>query len=45
MKKMYNKFFPEDSETRQQEFANQLPAGKLSMAKLQGHFLRFKNSS
>lgn len=42
MKGLFKKFFPEEPESRAEEFANQLPEFKLNMAKLQGHFLKYK---
>lgn len=44
MKGLFNKFFPGQSEELSQEFANQLPEFKLNMAKLQGHFLKYKSN-
>ncbi len=43
MKRMFQKFFPKETEDRAQQFANLLPEHKLSMAKLQGHFLKHKD--
>ncbi len=42
MKGLFKKFFPEESDEKAQLFANQLPEFKLNMAKLQGHFLKYK---
>lgn len=42
MKGLFKKFFPEENDEQAQFFANQLPEFKLSMAKLQGHFLKYK---
>jgi SAM domain (Sterile alpha motif) len=44
MKGLFNKFFPESSNEQQQEFANSLPEFKINMAKLQGHFLKYRDS-
>ena len=43
MKGLFQKFFPQSSEEQAEEFANQLPEFKLNMAKLQGHFLKYKD--
>lgn len=43
MKGLFMKFFPQESDYNAQEFTNQLPEFKLNMAKLQGHFLKYKN--
>lgn len=43
MKGLFKKFFPEESIEMAQQFANQLPEFKLNMAKLQGHFLKYKD--
>ncbi|CDW85975.1 mitochondrial chaperone bcs1 [Stylonychia lemnae] len=43
MKGLFQKFFPDEAEEKAQEFANQLPEYKLNMAKLQGHFLKYKS--
>ena len=43
MKGLFKKFFPESSEAQQQAFADQLPEFKLGMAKLQGHFLQYRD--
>ena len=40
---MYKKFYPEEPEEKAKQFANSLPEHKISMAKLQGHFLQNKN--
>lgn len=42
MKGLFCRFFP-NHENLAQEFANQLPVLKLSMAKLQGHFLKHRH--
>ena len=42
---MYGRFFPEAPEADAIEFAKKLPEWKLSMAKLQGHFLKYRKSS
>ena len=39
---LFKKFFPESPPEQQQEFANQLPENKIGMAKLQGHFLKYR---
>ena len=44
IKGLFERFFPNEKE-RSQEFANQLPVFKLSMAKLQGHLLQYRDSS
>lgn len=43
IKRLFLKFYPQDLETAE-EFAKSLPEGKVSMAKLQGHFLKYRNS-
>ena len=43
MKGLYLKFFPNETMERAQQFANQLPEFKINMAKLQGHFLKYKD--
>ena len=43
MKGLYMKFFPNETLERAQQFANQLPEFKINMAKLQGHFLKYKD--
>jgi len=43
MRGLFKKFFPESTEEEQQLFANELPENKLNMAKLQGHFLKYKD--
>jgi chaperone BCS1 len=42
MKELYSKFYPEATAVQAQDFANALPEFKLSMAKLQGHFLKHR---
>lgn len=42
MKGLFNKFFPHSSEQEIQDFANRLPEGKIGMAKLQGHMLKYQ---
>lgn len=42
---MYGRFFPETPESDSIEFAKKLPENKLSMAKLQGHFLKYRKSA
>lgn len=39
---LFKRFFPEASEERAREFSDQIPVHKLSMAKLQGHFLKYR---
>jgi len=39
---LFSRFFPEASEEDARKFSNQLPVNKLSMAKLQGHFLKYR---
>ena len=41
IKKMFQRFYPEEKEEILEKFAMTVPENKLSMAKLQGHFLRF----
>ncbi len=43
MKGLFSKFFPEATIEQQQAFANELPEFKINMAKLQGHFLKFRD--
>lgn len=43
MKGLFSKFFPEATETEMQAFANELPEFKINMAKLQGHFLKYRD--
>jgi hypothetical protein len=43
MRGLFRKFFPDESLEKQQEFAQKLPEFKINMAKLQGHFLKYKN--
>jgi len=50
MKCIFERFFPTNSETNPegkftQLFANQLPVEKLSMAKIQGHLLKYRESA
>lgn len=45
MKQMYQRFYPETSSEDAEKFANQLPEYKLSMAKMQGHFLDYRDSA
>lgn len=44
MKGLFRKFFPDSSPDQQQAFANELPEFKINMAKLQGHFLKHRES-
>merc|ERR1711937_779097 len=44
IKQLFLKFFP-DEEQLSDEFAKSLPEGKLSMAKLQGHFLKYRHDA
>ena len=39
---LFKKFFPESSPAEQKAFSNQLPENKIGMAKLQGHFLKYR---
>ncbi len=41
---LFKKFFPDDNNEMAEKFAAALPEGKLSMAKLQGHFLDHRES-
>ena len=43
MKGLFQKFYPESTLEEQQNFANQLPEFKINMAKLQGHFLKYRD--
>lgn len=44
MKGLFKKFYPEDAtEESMQAFANELPEFKINMAKLQGHFLKYRD--
>ena len=43
MKGLFQKFFPESTEEEKQAFANELPEFKINMAKLQGHFLKYRD--
>jgi len=43
MKGLFHKFFPESSSDQQARFANELPEFKINMAKLQGHFLKYRD--
>lgn len=45
MKGLFKKFYPESTEQQQQHFANELPEFKINMAKLQGHFLKYRLDS
>ena len=42
---MYQRFFPNAPESDAIKFAKQLPEWKLSMAKLQGHFLKHRKDA
>ncbi len=44
MKGLFRKFFPAAPEGEAQAFANELPEFKLNMAKLQGHFLKYREN-
>lgn len=44
IRELFLRFFPGQTE-KASEFAKQLPESKLSMAKLQGHFLKYRHSS
>lgn len=39
---LFKRFFPEATDDDARKFSNQLPVHKLSMAKLQGHFLKYR---
>jgi len=39
---LFQRFFPESKVEDARQFSNQLPVQKLSMAKLQGHFLKYR---
>ena len=41
IKRMFVRFYPDSKEDLVEKFLNLVPENKLSMAKLQGHFLRF----
>jgi len=43
MKGLFSKFFPEATDAEMQAFANELPEFKINMAKLQGHFLKYRD--
>ena len=43
IRKMFLRFFPEAEKGLVEDFVKKVPENKLSMAKLQGHFLRNKN--
>lgn len=43
IRKMYQRFYPDTKKELVEEFVEKVPENKLSMAKLQGHFLRNKN--
>lgn len=45
IKLMYQRFFPNAPESDAIKFAKQLPEWKLSMAKLQGHFLKHRKDA
>lgn len=42
---MYNRFFPDAPESDSVKFSQGLPEWKISMAKLQGHFLKHRMSA
>eukprot|EP00347_Sterkiella_histriomuscorum_P005490 403356416 len=44
MKNLLKKFYPDATDRQAQDFADQLPEFKLSMAKLQGHFLKYRDN-
>lgn len=44
IERLFLKFFPNEKDLAD-EFAKSLPESKVSMAKLQGHFLKYRNSS
>lgn len=41
---LFQRFFPEAKEEEARKFSDQLPVHKLSMAKLQGHFLKYREN-
>jgi chaperone BCS1 len=43
MEQLFLRFFPEQNDLAK-DFSNRLPEYKLSMAKLQGHFMKFRES-
>ena len=43
IRRLFLKFYPEEKGVAD-EFAKSLPEGKVSMAKLQGHFLKYRHS-
>lgn len=43
IKELFGRFFPEADEDGRQRFANKVPVYKLSMAKLQGHLLKYRD--
>lgn len=45
MKHMFKRFFNDATPEETEKFANQLPEYKISMAKMQGHFLEYRNSA
>lgn len=45
MKEMYSRFHPTTQDADAVKFAQALPEWKLSMAKLQGHFLKYRRSA
>jgi SpoVK/Ycf46/Vps4 family AAA+-type ATPase len=44
MKGLFRKFFPDSTPDEQARFANELPEFKINMAKLQGHFLKYRDN-
>lgn len=42
VERLFLKFFPGE-EKKANEFAKKIPESKISMAKLQGHFLKYRN--
>ena len=44
IRRMFQRFYPEAQKETVEEFVRMVPENKLSMAKLQGHFLRNKNT-
>lgn len=44
IKRLMQKFYPEATAEQLQAFSNELPEFKLSMAKLQGHFLKYRDN-
>ncbi len=43
LKDLFKKFFPDSTQEQQQAFANKVPPNMVSMAKLQGHLLKYRD--